>query len=127
MPKAIIHTNLKDKDVPEGFELRVTQKMGEVFEFPIEVIYVTLTTGDRISHNGSSDPMVFVDMVTVNKFSDETNPGYSRQFMKFFSDELKLPLHRVLIQYHDSQMGDFGCKRQPPEYKDDRYFLDNSK
>ncbi|XP_052099187.1 macrophage migration inhibitory factor-like [Mytilus californianus] len=127
MPKAIIHTNLKDKDVPEGFELRVTQKMGEVFEFPIEVIYVTLTTGDRMSHNGSSDPMVFVDMVTVNKFSEENNPSYSRQFMKFFSDELKIPLHRVLIQYHDSQMEDFGCKRQSPEYKDERYFLDNSR
>lgn len=52
---------------------------------------------------------------------------YSLYFFFSSYQRVRILYFRVLIQYHDSQMGDFGCKRQPPEYKDDRYFLDNSK
>ncbi|XP_071167489.1 MIF-like protein mif-2 [Mytilus edulis] len=126
MPKIIIHTNLKDEDIPAGFEHKVAEKVSEVVNYSTECIYVSITRGDRMSHNGSSAPMAFIDMMTCARFNEKNNPGYSRQFLKFFCKELRLPLSRVLIQYHDAQIHDFGCIRQPPEYKVPEAFHDST-
>ncbi|XP_071167491.1 MIF-like protein mif-2 [Mytilus galloprovincialis] len=112
MPKIIIHTNLKDEDIPAGFEHTVAVKVSEVVNYSTENIYVSITRGDRMSHNGSSDPMAFIDMMTCDRFNEKNNPGYSRQFLKFFCKELRLPLSRVLIQYHETQIHDYGYIRE---------------
>ena len=45
-------------------------------------------------HNGTRDPMAFVDIDTANKFNEDVNPGYTIQFQEFFTKELKIPKSR---------------------------------
>jgi len=63
--------------------------------FP-RVVYVTMSCGERMSHNGSGDPMVILDIDTCARFGESTNGGYSLKLIKFFSEELKLPLCRYV-------------------------------
>lgn len=37
MPKIIIHTNIKNEDIPDDFEEKVAQNVSEVVGYPIEV------------------------------------------------------------------------------------------
>ncbi|OPL32695.1 hypothetical protein AM593_06940, partial [Mytilus galloprovincialis] len=87
--------------------------LGRIIKYKLlDNIYVSITRGDRMSHNGSSDPMAFIDMMTCDRFNEKNNPEYSRQFLNFFSKELRLPLSRVLIQYHETQIHDYGYIRE---------------
>lgn len=37
MPRVLIHTNLKDTDLPNDFEENVVQKISDVLKYPLEV------------------------------------------------------------------------------------------
>ncbi|OPL33565.1 macrophage factor migration inhibitory, partial [Mytilus galloprovincialis] len=122
MPKIIIHTNIKNEDIPDDFEEKVAQKVSEVVGYPIEIIYVSVTPGDRMIHNGSRDPMAFVDIDTALKFNEEVNPGYTVKFQEFFTKALNIPLSRLVLHYHDAKVSDYGVYRRAPEYKHEQYF-----
>ena len=49
-------------------------------------------------HNGSRDPMLFLDMDTVGKFNEINNPGYTKEFMEFLTENLDLKKNRYFLK-----------------------------
>jgi hypothetical protein len=49
-------------------------------------------------HNGSGDPMLFLDMDTVGKFNEIKNPGYTKEFMEFLTENLNLKMNRYFLK-----------------------------
>ena len=123
MPKIIIHTNIKDADISTDFEEKVALKVSETINYPLELIHVSVTCGDRMIHNGSRAPMAFVDIDTANKFSEDANPGYTVKFQEFFTKALNIPASRLILHYHATKGSDYGVSRQPPEYKHAEYYV----
>jgi hypothetical protein len=52
----------------------------------------------RMYHNGSRDPMLFLDMDTVGKFNEIKNPGYTKEFMEFLTENFNLKMNRYFLK-----------------------------
>jgi len=96
-----MNTNMQDKDIPADFERKFCEKVGVVLAKPLERITLTITTGLRQMRAGSCDPMVSVDIHSINVFDADRNPKYTQQLLPFLQEELKLSEKRVLLVYHD--------------------------
>ncbi|VDI08556.1 Hypothetical predicted protein [Mytilus galloprovincialis] len=90
----VIHTSLKDEELPEKFEETVSKMLADLMDYPVEVYYCIVNTAARIWHDGNYDPFVYVDVITNNRFNDKTNPKYMNPIMQFFRDFMKLPINR---------------------------------
>ncbi|KAK7088802.1 MIF-like protein mif-2 [Littorina saxatilis] len=101
MPMLFFNTNLKDKDIPADFERKLCEKVGEVLNKPIERITLTINCGLRQMRAGTPDPMVSLEIHSIDVFDKERNPTYSPPLLTFISESLKLPQKRVVILYHD--------------------------
>ncbi|XP_076113564.1 MIF-like protein mif-2 isoform X2 [Mytilus galloprovincialis] len=112
MPNLYIHTNLKNDDIALDFEEKLIKK----------VVYIKLTCGDRMYHNGSRGPMMFLDMNTVGKFNETNNPEYTKQFMEFLTENTNIPKNRIVIHYHDASAHEYGFWRRAPDYKYSQYY-----
>lgn len=121
-----IHTTLKDEELPEKFEETVSKKLSDLMDYPLEVYYCIVKTGDRIWHDGNRDPFVYVNVITANRFNDETNPKYANDMMQFFRDYMKLPINRVLVQLHECPLSGFGYHRTASHYTAEKYFRDGT-
>jgi len=40
MPRVLIHTNLKDGDIPDDFDDKVARKVSDVLQYPLEVYVI---------------------------------------------------------------------------------------
>ncbi|XP_076113563.1 MIF-like protein mif-2 isoform X1 [Mytilus galloprovincialis] len=122
MPNLYIHTNLKNDDIALDFEEKLIKKVASVMIVPTEVVYIKLTCGDRMYHNGSRGPMMFLDMNTVGKFNETNNPEYTKQFMEFLTENTNIPKNRIVIHYHDASAHEYGFWRRAPDYKYSQYY-----
>nr|QAB05312.1 macrophage migration inhibitory factor-like protein [Mytilus galloprovincialis] len=120
----VIHTSLKDEELPEKFEETVSKMLADLMDYPVEVYYCIVNTAARIWHDGNYDPFVYVDVITNNRFNDKTNPKYMNPIMQFFRDFMKLPINRVLAQLHECPLSSLGWHRLAPHYAAEKFFRD---
>ncbi|XP_052064907.1 macrophage migration inhibitory factor-like [Mytilus californianus] len=123
MPRIFIHTNLKDSDLQDDFEDKVAQKISEVLEYPLELVYINVSTGNRMINNGRKTPMMFLDIESANRFNEKVNDDYTKVFIPFFASLLSMPTNRIVVKYYDANIADFGVVRQAPEFKHAEYYL----
>lgn len=111
----ILHTNLKDSDIPANFEFQLCEKISQVLNKPLEKITLTMVTGLRQFRAGSSDPMAALTIHSIAVFDKERNPTYTPPLMKFLMEALNLPPTRVLLHYEDLELHNVGQQLPPAQ------------
>ncbi|XP_076114393.1 uncharacterized protein LOC143082559 [Mytilus galloprovincialis] len=120
MPGVTVRTNIKEMDLRDDFEEKIAEKASEVLKAPLELIYISVSPGNRMLNNGRKTPMIFVDISAI--FKDNVYDDFNKIFIPFFASLLDLPLNRVVIKYINVCPTDFGMVREAPEFKHAEFY-----
>ncbi|KAL5010767.1 hypothetical protein ScPMuIL_013072 [Solemya velum] len=99
MPGCYLKTNLKDSDVPVGFEGRLAEAISRILKIEIQYIFAVVEYGLRMSNAESTSPTCVVQIHSKSAFDAVKNPEYTRQFNEFIKKELGIPGDRILFLY----------------------------
>ncbi|KAL5010766.1 hypothetical protein ScPMuIL_013071 [Solemya velum] len=99
MPVCYVKTNLKESEVPEGFEGRLAEAISSILKKEIKYIFAVVEYGLRMSNAESTSPTCVVQIHSKAAFDAEKNPEYTRQFNEFIKKELGVPGDRIVFLY----------------------------
>uniref|UniRef100_A0A1I7X061 Macrophage migration inhibitory factor n=1 Tax=Heterorhabditis bacteriophora TaxID=37862 RepID=A0A1I7X061_HETBA len=99
MPMVRLVTNIPNNIIPEN----------------LERILVEITSGARVIHGVSNDPVVYITITSIGAVSGEDNIRHTRNITKFCEEELNISENKlstfyfqVIIAFHDASPTEIG-------------------
>ncbi|ESO87008.1 hypothetical protein LOTGIDRAFT_235179 [Lottia gigantea] len=108
MPICVVHTSVKDEDIPEGFEKGMAEKVAEVLLKPLTNVTVIVHGGCRLYRKETTLPSCVVQLYSIGVFDAARNPTYTPPLIEFIRSQLKLAENRVVIHYREAEKYQFG-------------------
>ncbi|CAG2228569.1 unnamed protein product [Mytilus edulis] len=119
--KEVITTSLTKEQIPKDFAKKFSAFLAETLDKPIEkitlVIFfsednsskitqkitVVITCDALVCNAGDESPFMLISIISIARFNEKDNPGYTDKITTFVKEETKLPGNKVQIVYTDLQ------------------------
>ncbi|CAG2228570.1 unnamed protein product [Mytilus edulis] len=101
--KEVITTSLTKEQIPKDFAKKFSAFLAETLDKPIEKITVVITCDALVCNAGDESPFMLISIISIARFNEKDNPGYTDKITTFVKEETKLPGNKVQIVYTDLQ------------------------
>jgi len=109
MPLCRIETNLTSAEVPADFEFKMVKLLAQVLTKPEENISVIVRTDQRMCRGQNREPVLTMQLWSLNVFSPAQNPTYAPKIFELFHQELPTVTDkRITILFHALEAHDIG-------------------
>ncbi|CAI4223285.1 unnamed protein product [Auanema sp. JU1783] len=108
MPMLRVVTNLATSLIRETFEMELTKIAASSLNKPIERIAVEVSSGARLIHGGTNDPVVIINVRSIGSLSPDQNFATTQAITALCVDALKLKKDKVIIEFYDLDPNNVG-------------------
>ncbi|KAI8999062.1 Tautomerase/MIF [Trametes punicea] len=107
MPSLELRTNVRLEN-PKAFTLEFSKFAAETLGKPEAYISVEYSYNEYLTFNGSHNPALILQIISLDNLTPEANEKYSKKFFAFFKEKLGVPDDRGYIAFNDPGRSNIG-------------------
>ena len=108
MPLCGVCTNVKRQDIPENFSEKLVKVISVTLDKPPERVSISIVPDCILNVQGTSEPCAQLTLTSVGKLGEEENGKHVAAINACVSEQLKVPIDRVLIHFFDAKAFEVG-------------------